>query len=223
MPRPIMDRCVAGFPTVELFKPSGVPVYELIESILSIDEYEALRLADYEGLYQEAAAQRMGISRQTFGRIIESARHKVADALVNGKALRFSGGKAKVGTHKETTTMIAVPTKGSWVDPHFGHCDQFTLFTVEESVVKSRETISASGQRGCKNGIAAILARKGVKVLLAENIGEGALRVFSARGISIVRGVHGPIQKAVEDYLSDALEPTHTKGCNKRPKDCSPL
>lgn len=218
-----MDRCVAGFPTFELFKPSGVPFYELTESILSIDEYEALRLADYEGLYQEAAAQRMGISRQTFGRIIESARHKVADALVNGKALRFSGGKAKVGTHKEASTKIAVPTKDSSVDPHFGHCDQFTIFTVEDSVIKSQETISSDGQWGCKSGIAAILARKGVKVLLAENIGEGALRVFAARGISIVRGIHGPVRKVVEDYLSDPSEPMHTEGCNKRSKNCPPF
>jgi predicted DNA-binding protein (UPF0251 family) len=60
--------------------------------VLSVDELEALRLADLDGLYQEQAAERMHISRATFGRIIESAHRKVADALAHGKALKVSGG-----------------------------------------------------------------------------------------------------------------------------------
>lgn len=62
---------------------------ELQEVILKADEIEAIRLADYEQLYQEEAAQKMNVSRQTFGRIVESARRKIADALINGKALRI--------------------------------------------------------------------------------------------------------------------------------------
>jgi predicted DNA-binding protein (UPF0251 family) len=64
----------------------------LEEINLTLDEYEAIRLADLEGLYQEQAAKRMGVSRQTFGNIINSARQKVADSLVNGKAVRIAGG-----------------------------------------------------------------------------------------------------------------------------------
>ena len=60
--------------------------------VLTIDEMEAVRLADLEDLYQEDAAQRMNVSRQTFGRIVSSARRKIADALINGKALRVDGG-----------------------------------------------------------------------------------------------------------------------------------
>ncbi len=56
---------------------------------MSLDEFEAIRLADHEGLYQEEAAGRMDVSRATFGRILDSARGKVADAIVNGKALRI--------------------------------------------------------------------------------------------------------------------------------------
>ena len=63
---------------------------------LTVDELEALRLADLEGLYQEQAAQQMNVSRQTFGRIVEAARKKVADALVNGKALSIEGGPIEV-------------------------------------------------------------------------------------------------------------------------------
>jgi uncharacterized protein len=71
------------------FKPRGIPLFELEEVVLRADEVEAVRLADMKGLYQETAAKRMRISRQTFGRIVESARRKIADALMNGKALRM--------------------------------------------------------------------------------------------------------------------------------------
>jgi len=63
---------------------------------LTVDELEAIRLADLQGLYQEQAAEKMNISRQTFGRIIESAHKKIADALVNGKALSIQGGSVKL-------------------------------------------------------------------------------------------------------------------------------
>jgi uncharacterized protein len=74
------------------FKPAGVPVSTLTEVALSVDELEALRLADLEGLYQEQAATRMGVSRATFARIVEAARRKVAEVLVCGRALRIAGG-----------------------------------------------------------------------------------------------------------------------------------
>jgi predicted DNA-binding protein (UPF0251 family) len=64
----------------------------LDEVMLGVDEFEAIRLADLEGLYQEVAAERMGVSRQTFGRIVAAGRAKVAEALVKGKALRIEGG-----------------------------------------------------------------------------------------------------------------------------------
>jgi predicted DNA-binding protein (UPF0251 family) len=83
-------------PNVVLFKPAGVPGRSLEEVVLSVDEFEALRLADHEGLYQEQAAERMRVSRQTFGRIVESARKKVARALVEGLALRIEGGDVEM-------------------------------------------------------------------------------------------------------------------------------
>jgi len=71
------------------FKPCGVKRSELEKIYLLEDEMEAIRLADYEGLYQQECAQRMGISRTTFSRLIESARKKIADAFVNTKALNI--------------------------------------------------------------------------------------------------------------------------------------
>ncbi len=92
MSRPIKVRRIACCPEANYFKPRGIPVVELEEVILSTDELEAVRLADLDGLYQEKAAGNMKISRQTFGNIIRSAHKKIADALVNGKALRIEGG-----------------------------------------------------------------------------------------------------------------------------------
>ena len=81
MPRPKCCRHVCGVPNKNYFKPRGIPASDLKEVVLSLDEYEAIRLADYEQLYQEEAAARMNISRQTFGRIIEAA-HKIGRAHV---------------------------------------------------------------------------------------------------------------------------------------------
>ena len=92
MPRPLKARRIGCKPDSNYFKPQGIPLGDLGEVVLTMDELEAVRLADFEGIYQEAAAKRMNISRQTFGNIIKSAHHKIADALVNAKALRIEGG-----------------------------------------------------------------------------------------------------------------------------------
>jgi len=96
MPRPRQCRRVAQMPQATYYRPRGVPLRTLEQVALTVDELEALRLADLEGLYQEAAAQKMNVSRQTFGRIVEAAHRKVADALVNGKALSIEGGPVEV-------------------------------------------------------------------------------------------------------------------------------
>ncbi|MEN9979328.1 MAG: DUF134 domain-containing protein [candidate division WOR-3 bacterium] len=87
MPRRKCCRRIEFSPEVTFFKPRGVPLCQLEQVVLELDELEALRLADLEGHYQEQAAAMMGVSRPTFGRIVESARRKVAAALVGGKAL----------------------------------------------------------------------------------------------------------------------------------------
>jgi predicted DNA-binding protein (UPF0251 family) len=95
MPRPCRCRKIRCSPDANYFKPRGIPLASLEEVNLTLDELEALRLADFEGLYQEAAAKKMNISRQTFGNIINSAHKKIADSLLNGKALRIEGGVIK--------------------------------------------------------------------------------------------------------------------------------
>jgi len=100
MPRPKCCRNICGVPDKNYFKPRGIPISQLEEVVLSLDEYEAIRLADYEELYQEEAAARMNISRQTFGRIIEAAHKKIADVMINGKALKIEGGEVAMNETK---------------------------------------------------------------------------------------------------------------------------
>ena len=97
MPRPVQPRKIGFVPRITCFKPAGVPRFELEEVALTLDELEAVRLADLNGLYQETAAPRMDISRSAFARILESARKKIADALVHGKCLRLAGGPVHPG------------------------------------------------------------------------------------------------------------------------------
>jgi predicted DNA-binding protein (UPF0251 family) len=92
MPRPFICRRISCKPRTDYFKPRGVPISSLEEVNLSMDEFEAIRLADLECLYQEKAAEKMKISRQTFGNIINSAHKKIAEALIKAKALKIEGG-----------------------------------------------------------------------------------------------------------------------------------
>ena len=92
MPRPVKSRRVASLPETTYFKPAGIPMRALEEVNISVEEAEAIRLKDLEGLEQEKCAERMSISRPTFQRVLESARKKLADALLHGKAISINGG-----------------------------------------------------------------------------------------------------------------------------------
>lgn len=96
MPRPRKNRKIYGEPPYAVFKPAGVPFEEIETITLTLDELEALRLADFEKLYQEEAAKLMEVSRQTFGNIVAMARQKCAEALLLGKNLVIEGGDFEI-------------------------------------------------------------------------------------------------------------------------------
>ena len=96
MVRPNICRRVNLEPNTTYFKPRGIPLVELEEVILHVDEFEAVRLKDLDGLEQEECAKKMNISQPTFHRLVLSARKKIADAIVNGKAIKIEGGNYKI-------------------------------------------------------------------------------------------------------------------------------
>ena len=96
MVRPKRCRKVGFQPNVTYFKPAGIRMSKLEETVISVDEFEAIRLKDFQGFEQEDCAKKMDISQPTFHRLILSARKKVADSIVNGKALRIEGGNFEI-------------------------------------------------------------------------------------------------------------------------------
>ena len=115
MPKPKKDRFVLQPPSVVYYKPQGIPLFQLEQVILGVDEYEAIRLVDNEGLQQQEAAERMKISRATCARILERAHHKIAEALTDGKAIRIEGGSFVLGRNRyrcrQCNTLWEIPLK----------------------------------------------------------------------------------------------------------------
>jgi predicted DNA-binding protein (UPF0251 family) len=106
MPRPTQVRFVKATSKIRGLKPLGIPMTELEILTLQLDEFETLRLADREGLYHEEAAERMGVARVTFGRILLRARAKVAEALVEGKALVVGDGPVELQKRQDDACPI---------------------------------------------------------------------------------------------------------------------
>jgi len=96
MPRPCRRRLIEQIPAVRFFKPQGIPLRQLEVVRLALDELEAMRLVDGEGIYQEDAAVRMNVSRPTLARILDSGRRKTTQALLEGKALAIEGGNTQL-------------------------------------------------------------------------------------------------------------------------------
>ena len=101
---------------------------------------------------------------------------------------------------------IAVPTRNGHIDDHFGHCDHYTLFSLDaDRTVVETERLDAPQGCGCKSDIAATLANLGVGVMLAGNMGEDALRILSGKGIKVVRGCTGDVRNVVDDWLAGRI------------------
>ena len=165
MARPFKCRRVAFLPGVTFFKPAGIPLRFLEEVIVTVEEAEAIRIKDIENLDQEQCAKRMNVSRPTFQRILYSARRKVADALLNGKAIRIEGGNFETvalncnclegcnadNKHNEIrkegyNMKIAVVTDdGTTICQHFGRAQYYLVITIENGKVVSKEQRSKAG------------------------------------------------------------------------------
>lgn len=116
---------------------------------------------------------------------------------------------------------IALPTRNGVVDDHFGHCEYYTIFTLDaERRIIDRQTLPAAEGCGCKSDIAPRLHAMGVAVMLAGNMGDGAKNVLQRNGIAVVRGCHGPVEEVVAAYAAgsitdsgDACAHHHEGGC----------
>jgi len=114
---------------------------------------------------------------------------------------------------------IALPSRQNIIDDHFGHCEYFTVFTVNDNKeIISEETIESPAGCGCKSNIAQTLSEIGVKFMLAGNMGEGAVRVLNNAGIEVLRGCSGDIKTValswIDGNLKDSGDSCHEHECH---------
>lgn len=114
---------------------------------------------------------------------------------------------------------IALPTRSGMIDNHFGHCEFYTILTVDENNHITRTEVLPSPQGcGCKSDIASKLQADGVTIMLAGNMGAGALSKLSACGIEVVRGCTGPVMEVAEAYLAGQIQDSGV-GCEHHHED----
>lgn len=207
MPRPFKCRRVCGSPAADYFKPRGIPLSELDEIELTLDEFEAIRLADLDGLYQEEAAKHMNISRQTFGNIIESAHKKIADTIVNARALRIKGGIVKM---TKESVKICIPTatdqgKAAPVYGHFGSAPYFTIYDTATGQVEIIDNANQHHSHGVCQPMSALTGKQ-IDAMVCAGMGARAVNKLNEGGIKVYRAVEGTVTDVADQFLKGGLE-----------------
>ena len=225
MPRPKKCRRVCDYPQTLTFLPEDHKNREQVV-ILTVDEYETIRLIDKEGLSQEQCGDFMQVARTTVQQIYASARKKLADVLVDGLALRIEGGDYQLcnGGNRacgcsncykqkfnqqyakpkgETIMRIAVTYENGEIFQHFGHTEQFKVYDVENSKIISSDVVDTNGSG--HGALAGVLSALHVDALICGGIGGGAQAALAAAGIQLYGGVSGDADQAAEALAAGTL------------------
>lgn len=226
MPRPQRCRRICGKPKHSCFIPENNKSDKAVK--ISVDEYEVIRLVDYEQKTHEECARQMDISRTTVSEIYEKARHKVADCIVNGKILLIEGGNYRIcdGSaskfcdkqdcikkkyYSKITEIakgdkkmkIAVTFDNGEIFQHFGHTEQFKMYEVGNGKILSENVVQTNGQG--HGALAGFLAEYGIDTLICGGIGGGAQNALAEAGIQIYGGVNGSADEAVKALIAGNL------------------
>lgn len=223
MPRPKQCRRVECPPESKGFRPLGRGCLRRTDPVvLKIDEYESIRLIDYEGLSQDEAALRMQVSRPTCTRIYESARKAIALAIVECRELQIGEGDVEFygEWHSNTNNQkrknmkkIAIPTTDGMLFQHFGKASQFTFVTIEDGKIINKEAIDAPPHA---HGVAPrfVISHEATEVL-AGGMGATPLEMLTEAGIEVHIGAPSlPIDGLVSKYLDGSLTYNETNVCN---------
>lgn len=228
MARPSKCRRICMEPAYERFSPEGIPAGERV--VLTLDEYETIRLIDLEKMTHVECAAQMGVARSTVSDIYETAREKIADSIVNGKVMLIAGGNyvlcdgesagscgmkccrmrggqatgvSVVKRKADDQMRIAVTYENGEIFQHFGHTQKFKLYDVEDGRVVDSQVVDTNGQgHGALGGF---LAQAGADVLICGGIGGGAQTALAEAGIKLFGGASGNADEAVQAYLSGDL------------------
>ncbi len=219
MSRPKKSRKVCRLPLARTFNPSTKTDRRVI---LTVDEYECIRLIDYQGFSQEECSFYMQVSRATVQLIYDSARKKIASALVNGRTLCIEGGNYRLcdgdeeqcgcgGCKKHLklnqkgvkNMRIAVTYENEMIFQHFGHTEKFKIYDVENDEIKASSVVDTNG-RG-HGALASFLKEHDVDVLICGGIGGGAQAALAQAGIRLFGGADGLCDNAVRALLCNEL------------------
>lgn len=234
MPRPTKCRKVCHFPQILEFSPVDMRT-EREPVILAVDEYETIRLIDKQGFSQEQCAAFMQIARTTVQRIYESARKKLADALVDGRPLRIEGGDFRLCNGQiaecsqqdcfkqmiyqqykiekgEDIMRVAVTYENGQIFQHFGHTEQFKIYDVQEGKIIDSRIVDTKGSG--HSALAGMLTALNADVLICGGIGGGARAALAAADIRLYGGVSGNADDAVTALLTGNLAYNPDIKCN---------
>lgn len=225
MARPVRCRRVCAEPSCRAFAPQAEQSGG--EVVLTVDEYEVIRLIDHEKWTHEQCAAQMKVARTTVTEIYERARFKLADSLVNAKALRIAGGHYRVcqgdreygcgrscrwrgGAERPmdqkggAVMRIAVTYEDGMVFQHFGHTRQMKLYDVEGGQVTAQQVVDTAGSG--HGALAGFLSQRQVDTLICGGIGAGAQEALAQAGIKLYGGVTGSADEAVKALLDGTLQ-----------------
>ncbi len=234
MARPTKCRRVCRYPQTLEFRP--VQAEELPDAvILTVDEYEAIRLIDYEGFSQEQCSSRMQVARTTAQKIYDSARRKLSTALVEGCPLRIEGGRYRLCHGEETLCggeacpkqafaeqysitkgdhimRIAVTYDNGNIFQHFGHTEFFKVYDVADGKILDSQVVSTNGSG--HGALAEVLQVLKADALICGGIGGGAQMALASVGVRLYGGVSGSADAAVEALLAGKLDFDPNVKCN---------
>ncbi len=230
MPRPCKRRRVCALPRESRFAPRGAEGRMLPSVLMTVEEYECVRLIDHEGLTQEQCAARMAVARTTVQAIYASARAKLArflftesELLVGGGEYVLCDGAARCGgcprrRENEQPTIrrnrfmkIAVTYENGQVFQHFGHTQCFKVFEVKDGKMSSA-LVPVTG--GGHSALAGMLADLGVDTLICGGIGMGAQVALDNADIQLYAGITGSADEAVAKLLAGVLPQNAQANCD---------
>lgn len=218
MPRPQKSRRICCYPDYWSFAPDQDKANETIT--MSLDEFETIRSIDHHGKTQEECARDMNVARTTVTAIYDSARKKLAQALVEGRRIVISGGNYTLdSTISEEISQkgigimrIAVTYENEQIFQHFGRTEQFKLYDVAEGKVISEKVVSTNGAG--HGALAGFLKNARVDVLICGGIGGGAQMAMQEAGITLYGGNMGSADEAVKAFLEQTLVQNEKPTCD---------
>lgn len=205
------------------------------EIVMTVDEYEAVRLIDKEGFSQEECGAYMDVARTSVQHIYASARKKLADAVVDGLPLRIEGGDYRVCGGRENPggcgrcfmrrraeniklpkgdnkMKVAVTYENGQIFQHFGHTEQFKVYDIEDGRIVSSEVIGTNSSG--HGALAGVLGTIGADTLICGGIGGGAINALAEAGINLYAGVSGSADAAAEALANGTLEQSTSATCS---------